>query len=411
MYRKRSLEELLLDLFSEFPVVVLCGARQVGKTTMVRRVFPKADYVVFDPHLDIANARVDPDLFLETRKTPLILDEIQYVPQLVAAIKRRVDRSRKPGMYLLTGSQQWAVMKSLAESLAGRAIILDLHGFSRAELGGRPSDNWLEAWLDQQEFKAPSRGSGGLKSPGGSVFEQIWRGWLPLTSSFDERKIPFFWQGYLSTYIERDLRLSFELDDWSQFGRFIQLAAFTTGREINFSQFGRDLGVAPQTSRRWLQLLSKTFQWLEIPPFSGNTTKRLSGKPKGYFLDSGFACFLQGIGSSRLLEGHPSWGFLFETAVVAEIHKHSQTMAMKPNLFHWRTSGGAEVDVVLERNGVLFPIEVKAKSHPTLLDLRGIKSFRETYPRRKIGKGLVIAPAEASFQITAEDFVIPWSWL
>lgn len=407
MYKDRIVTEKLRKLAGAFPSVVVTGARQVGKSTLLRHVFPDLETVVFDPVTDVGNARRDPDLFLDNHPAPLFLDEIQYAPELVPAIKRRIDRDPRPMRYLMTGSQQWQVLKSVAESLAGRTVFLNLEGFSVAEIAGQiPESHWLEHWLENPDAFLANAGPR-LRIPR-TLYETLWRGWLPQADQHNLDLIPSFFQGYLQTYIERDVRIVAEVEDWQQFGRFIQLAAALTAQEVNRSQLGRELGVTNQTAQRWLATLRATFQWYEVPAYHGNTIKRISGKPKGYFADTGLACSLQRVSSPQALAGHPMTGSLFETAVAAEIRKLSSVMATPPNLYHWRSHGGAEVDLLLERDGVLFPMEIKLTSNPGRRHTNGINAFRKTYPHLRIAPGLVVAPCERPQKISEQDYALPW---
>jgi predicted AAA+ superfamily ATPase len=408
MYSYRFLTTRLEALVQQFPVVVVTGARQVGKTTLLHHVFGStADMVVFDPALDIGNARQDPDLFLDNHPTPLILDEIQYVPELVAALKRRVDRNRQPGQYLLTGSQQWQVMSRLAESLAGRAVFLDLEGFCLGEMAkAGVSSAWLPAWLEDPEGFL-DRPRQRLALPG-QPYERVWRGTLPDATRLPTANLPDFWGAYFRTYVERDVRLLSEVSDWHTFGRFVRLAAALTGQEINASQLGRELGITPQTARRWLDLLVGTFQWFEVPAYSGNAVKRVAGKAKGYLAETGLACWAQAISSPTALGGHPLWGHFFESFVISELRKQCALIAPSPRLHHWRSSGGAEVDLILERDGRYFPVEIKGKTKVSRADTRGIKAFRETYPGLRIAPGLVIALCERVEKLNATEISLPW---
>jgi len=409
MYLPRLLTSRLRSLFSSFPVVVITGARQVGKSTLLKHVFGAGtELVVFDPVQDIGNARADPDLFLDHHPAPVILDEIQYVPELVAALKRRVDLDRGPGRYLLTGSQQWHVMRSLAESLAGRAVFLDLEGFCLAELAQADlASAWLPAWLaDPERFQHQGRGLLGL--PHGP-FEMIWRGMLPDATQLPMEVLPDFWNAYFRTYVERDVRLLAEVSDWHAFGQFVRLAAALSGQEINASQLGRELGITPQTARRWLDLLVGTFQWFEVPAYSGNAIKRVSGKAKGFLADTGLACWAQAISAPSVLGGHPLWRHFFESFIAAELRKQMALVSPSPRIHHWRSAKGAEVDLLLEANGRFFPIEVKARTRVTRADTRGIRAFRETYPGLDVAPGLVIAPCERMERISENDFSLPWN--
>jgi len=408
MLTPRLLRPRLERLARTFPVVVVSGARQVGKTTLLKQAFGAvADMVVFDPVQDIGNARRDPDLFLDNHPAPVILDEIQFVPELVAALKRRIDRDRTPGQYILTGSQQWHVLRNLAESLAGRAVFLDLEGFALGELAAPPAEApWLEAWLqDPEGFPAQPRERLPLPAP---AFETVWRGTLPEPARLPLEVVPEFWSAYFRTYVERDVRLLTEVSDWHAFGRFVRLAAALTAQEINASQLGRDLGLTPQTARRWLDLLVATFQWFEVPAFAGNALKRVSGKAKGHLADTGLACWAQALSSPAALGGHPLWGPLFESFVVADLRKQAATLSLAPRFHHWRSAGGAEVDLLLERDGRFFPIEIKAKTRVSRADARGIRAFREAYPHLSIAPGLVIAPCERMERLSEQDWSLPW---
>lgn len=382
----------------------------MGKTTLLRAEFPTLAVVEFDPAVDVANARQDPDLFLDNHPPPVILDEIQYAPEVVAALKRRVDRTGRSGMYLLTGSQQWSVLRTASESLAGRAVFLDLEGFCLSELAGCPTeDHWLSRYLaDPSDFLGrPSR----RLVPAGTLFERLWRGWLPGAIDLPVEAAIEFQRAYLRTYVERDVRLLAEVEDWQQFGRFVRLAAALTAQEQNHSQLGREIGVTPQTAQRWLSMLRATFQWFEVPAYAGNTVKRISGRPKGYLADTGFACALQMVSSPAALAGHPLVGALFESAVAGEIRRLAAALAAPPALYHWRSQGGAELDLVLERDGVLFPIEIKLASRPGKRDARGIHAFRETYPQLRVAPGLVLAPCEQALRLSEHAWALPWDTL
>jgi predicted AAA+ superfamily ATPase len=410
IYKERLLTPRLQRLIQTFPVVVISGARQVGKSTLLSHAFPaETDCVVFDPVVDVENARQDPDLFLDNHPgSPLLLDEIQYAPELVAAIKRRVDRDRKPGQFVLTGSQQWEVMRSLAESLAGRAVFIDMDGFSLAEMGGQAGGaGWLKSWLEDPEgFVGADHGLLALEH---TLYETLWRGFLPDATSLPIEAVSDFHTAYIRTYIERDVRLLADVSEWQTFSRFIRLAAALTAQEINYSQLGREIGVAPQTARRWLDMLKATFQWFDVPAFSGNSVKRVRSKPKGFVADTGFACAAQRISSPAALAGHPMLGALFETAVFAEIRKQCTLLSPAPQIYHWRSAGGAEVDLLLERDGKLFPIEIKVKSQPARRDARGIKALCDSYPALTIQPGLVIAPTRKALRLSDEACAMPWN--
>ena len=409
MFKRRIITDRIQKLFEHFPVVVISGARQVGKSTLLNHVYPDNKCFVFDPVDDVAGARTDPDLFLENNPSPLILDEIQYAPELVPAIKRKVDREQKSGMFILTGSQQWAVMKNIAESLAGRAVFIDLSGFTLSEIAEQTTGrSWVDLWLENSDkfIKSPPQRLNVKRT----LYEQLWRGWLPKVDVLPEYLIQTYYRSYMQTYLERDVRMVAEISALEELGKFTQLVSALTAQEINYSELGRDLGITPQTSKRWLNVLRSTFQWFEVSAYSGNTIKRISGKSKGYFADTGLACMLNSISTPVTLGGHPLTGAFFETAVVVEIRKLLSILPAT-GMFHWRSHSIAEVDLVLERDGMLYPIEVKLTSHPARKDTTGITAFRKTYSNQKIAKGLVICPCEHFMKISELDYALPWDTL
>jgi len=380
MYKNRLQSSRLIRLTEFFPVAVVSGARQVGKTTLLKHLFPHHDYVVFDASLDLEGARRDPDLFLRNHPPPLVLDEIQYAPELVSAIKRSVDRdvaSRVNGQFILTGSQQWQVLKTLSESLAGRAAFLDLQGFSLQELADSTSC-WIAKWLENPEYffewtKTASFAANNLQS-------WLWKGFMPGVQPLPDDLVGDFWAAYHRTYVERDARLLGEIQDWHEFGRFIGLITALTAQEINYSQLGREIGITPQTSKRWLQILEATFQWTALPAFSGNPVKRVSSRPKGYLTDTGLACYHARLSAPKILGSHPLFGPLFETAMVQELRKQVAAQGFAVSWYHWRSAGGAEVDLILEKDDTLYPFEFKLTTNPTRRDGSGITAFKAAYP-------------------------------
>ncbi len=406
-YKNRLLERKLEELFKYYPVVAVLGARQVGKSTLVENIF---DYrirtVVFDPVVDVVNAREDPDFFLQNIIPPVFLDEIQFAPELLSFIIRRVDREKKKGLYIFSGSQNLAVLKNISESLAGRVAISHLLPMCRRELTQEAASFFLEKWLageqvDLQEVEA--------RKPE-PIFQYIWRGGYPRIMELPDCLVPGYWESYLQTYIERDVRTIANIGSLQTFGRFIGLLAAHSSQEINHTQIGRELGVDRKTALAWTEIAQATFKWFTIPAFSRNPIKKIAGKAKGYFSDTGFLCYLQRISSSEAIGSHPLKGSLFETYIAMEILKVFHSWPLKPNLYHFRSYSGAEVDLIVELNGRLFPIEIKAKSNPTRKDTRGFASFRACFPHEQIHQGLIICSIEKPQQISNDAVAIPW-WI
>ncbi|MCP5469175.1 MAG: ATP-binding protein [Chlamydiales bacterium] len=404
-YLPRQLSEQIQELIAHFPCVVITGARQVGKSTLLKELFPDYNYVLFDPVEDVENARLDPSLFLRNRPTPLILDEIQYAPEVVAAVKRAIDHDRKPGQFILTGSQQWGVMKNLADSLAGRAIIVELDPFSLGEIAKNPpKEPWFERWLQDPENFSCSK----LELPY-VPYECIWRGFFPEAQFLPLKLVHRFHAAYQKTYVERDMRQMANVSNLQLFTRFIRLVAALTAQEINYNQLGRDIDIDGTTAKRWLMILRETFEWHEIPAFSRNMVKRVSLKSKGYFADTGQVCFSQAVSTPHDLPSHPLWGAIFENAVVNEVRKQCSWMSAAPNLYHWRVHSGAECDLIAEWNGKYYPIEIKATSHPKKQDASGIAAFRKSYPSLNVQRGVVICFTESPVILTPDTLAIPWN--
>ena len=319
-----------------------------------------------------------------------------------------MDRSDEKGQYFPTGSQNLAVLRNVSESLAGRIGILRLDGLTPAEQAKEASaPSWLESYLnDTNEFAENVSGIQILQT-GKSLCEYLWRGELPALVPFENEDIPAYLGSYVQTYIERDIRMMADLADIAQFGRFLRLCGALTGHEIFQSQLGRELGVNPKTARNWLNLLVWSYQWIELPAYSGNAIKKLSSKPKGHLQDSGLACYLNAIPSPEGLLSSPAFGNIFESWGVGLIHRQSQRLPLAPSLYHWRTQNGAEVDVILDYNGKLFPIEFKASSRLSKHDTRGIQAFRNTY--RNSEPGVIVYGGNVPYRISEHAVAIPWT--
>lgn len=404
MYLPRLVTARLRKMVKHFPAVVVTGARQVGKSTLLKHVFgDDYDYIQFDPYVDIENSRTDPDLFLRNHPGRLILDEIQYAPEIAASIKRKIDEDRSPGKYLISGSQQWSVMKGLSDSLAGRVVFVDLDQFTLSEILDSDAEPWVVRWLDRPDEPPRARIRDDVP-----LAERLYRGFYPEAQFLTLDLVPDFFRAYERTYIDRDIRQMADFADINLFMRFFRLLGALTAREVNHTQLGRDIGITPQTAQRWSGLLRATFQWHEIPAYTGNAVKRVGAKPKGYLGDTGLAAFSQAMTSPRALPANPLWGPLFETCVVNDIRKQLAAAGCAAQLYHWRSYGGAEVDLVLDVDGRLYPIEIKATTTPRKNDARGIAAFRDTYPHADIGPGLILCAAESTYTITENCFVLPW---
>jgi len=403
-YKIRLIEKKLLEYKRFFKIVLITGARQVGKTTLLTHCFPKIKIITFDPIQDIYGVRKDPDLFLDNFPPPVILDEIQYVPELFPALKRRVDKSNATGQYFLTGSQNFSLMKNVSESLAGRVGILNLYNMTVNELYGNINDaNWLEYYLNNSKFLL--KRTLNTKLP---LKDILWRGGMPGLLDADEKFITPFFKSYVQTYIERDLRTVDNIKNLYNFTTFMSFCAALSAQEINNSKIGNDIGISSVTAKKWYELLINSFQFFALQPYSGNTIKRISKKRKGFISDTGLLCYLQQINSPDALLASPMFGAIFETFVVSEIKKYINASGLNVNFYHWRTNSSAEVDLIIEKDGFLYPIEIKSKSNLNAYDARGLKSFRDTY-KNKCKHSLIIYAGKELYKISKNITAVPWN--
>jgi predicted AAA+ superfamily ATPase len=409
-YKKRISESIVKEFSKLFKIIFLVGARQVGKSSLLAHLMPDTKTFVFDPIQDLYDVRKDPDLFLRDWGTPLILDEIQCIPELFPPLKRFADLSEKKGQYYLTGSQQASIMKNATESLAGRVVILPIQSMTPHELYDTFDEekNWFLNYLknpttffktSQEKLKnVPSR------------LEAIWRGGMPGTLDLPNNALPAYFSSYIQTYVERDIRTLEGIENLATFGLFLNLLSSLSCQEINYSELGRELGLTPKVVQRWLTLLTYTYQWTELRPFHMNSIKRLAAKPKGIISDTGLACYLQRILSPDALATIPAAQkeALFESYCFNMIKGFCSALPSMPNFYHWRTLAGAEVDIIAELNGQFYPIEIKSATTIKAQDVRGIKAFKETYPHLNIMTGVVIYAGKECYRIEEDIVAVPW---
>lgn len=409
-YKRRFLEKAVLSAAEHFKIVLILGARQVGKSTLLRHLLPEAEMFYFDAILDPYKVKTDPDLFLDLHSPPLILDEVQFAPALLSAVKRRVDLSSRKGSYFLTGSQNLNVLKTISETMTGRVALLQMEGMSLLERTENTNrESWLSRYLLKPETFIKERPEIIPQLP--SLTEVIWRGSLPQAWELPFSEMGRFFGSYIQTYVERDLRLVEKIENLQQFGDFLSLLGALSGKEINYNQLGREVHITPQTAKRWLFALFASYQWREIFPIHRNSIKKISEKRKGVLTDSGVACYLLRIGSSEDLALHPSLGSLFETWAINHIYQLFSTCAMTPSVYHWRTHSGAEIDLILEMNGIYYPIEFKCSRNLSTHDLKSFRAFKETVSEKKVAPGLIIHAGDENYLLDRETMALSWKAL
>lgn len=402
-YIERSLGLHLKRAAREFPVVVLTGPRQSGKTTVLRHKFGGTHRYVSMELPDVqAAAASDPRGFLEINPPPVILDEIQYAPTLLPYIKEMVDSDRKArGAFLLSGSQNILLAERTTETLAGRAAVLKLLPLSIQEQLGRPASRL--PW-------EPGYRSSGKALAGADLWDSLLRGGFPELASEPDRDFVLWHAGYTQTYLERDVRTLRQVGDLTLFQNFLRVLAARSAQLLNLTDIARDLGIAVNTAKAWLSVLEATYQVIVLRPYFANVGKRLVKMPKVYFTDTGTLCYLTGLKDVSHAAAGPMGGAIFETAVLGEIYRTLLHRGEEPRLYFWRTSTGTEVDIVLESEGSLVPIETKASSTPSPAMTKGIESFRSIFGEKSTA-GYVIHPGDVVLPLGNGNRALPISRL
>lgn len=399
-YISRNLETVVSQLTKEYPVVLLTGPRQVGKTTMLKKLMENTNrsYVSLDD-LNARNlAKSDPELFLQLHKPPILIDEVQYAPELFTYIKIHVDKNQNPGEFWLTGSQVFKLMRGVQESLAGRVAVLSMTTLSQAEISNRDMTPFvvdLEALSKRERITADTHG----------IFDRIFKGSMPAIISGANTNSHIFYSSYLSTYIERDVKELAESIDSLKFLRFMTAVAARCGQMLNVAEVARDADINQQQAKAWLNVLETLGIIFYLHPYSNNLLKRLVKTPKLYFYDTGLVCYLTKWSSTETLESGAMNGAILENYVVSEIAKTYLNCGQEPFMYYYRDKDAKEIDIVLEHDGVLNPIEIKKTSNPGT-ELTKVFSLldKASVPR---DKGAIICMKPSLGAIDRDNYIVP----
>ena len=397
-YVHRNLESHLVELVTQFPALAVTGPRQCGKSTLLKALFSASHrYVTFDDPLMREQALNDPKLFLETAGDKVILDEIQYVPELLLDIKLAIDTDRqRRGRFIFTGSQQFAMIKNLGDSLAGRIALLELLPFH------------------VEEKRRITRLKRTLSSPLGAFLHACLVGSYPEVSLQPRLNRQAWYGAYVRTYLERDIRTIYNIGDLREFQRFLQLLASRTAQILNLTSLASDLGIGVNTAKRWLSILEASRMIYVLQPYYRNFGKRITKSPKVYFLDCGLVCYLTGIHDRAQLLNGPMAGALFETYCLQETVKALFFQGVQPRLYYVRWHG-LEVDLLIERQAQLFPCEIKLTKTPRLAMADSIRRFRTVFPKLPIKEGRLLCLAEERAVLSKDLSIEPldeyWAWL
>ena len=404
MYYRRQMEKAILKASEEFPVVMVCGQRQVGKSTMLRQLSENdRTYVSFDDARARNLAKKDPALFFETFGYKLFIDEFQYVPEILTEIKRIVDEKtysgeKANGMFWLSGSQKFVMMKHVTESLAGRVAVLNLLPLSQREIDGNIEEPFRP---DVDSIRGRSK----IDRTTSEVFELIFRGGMPKIVS-DKVDRDLYFSSYMDTYIERDISRIENIGKLDEFRDFVTYMAANTAQELKYDSISKAIGVSSPTVKEWVSVLERSGIIYIMRTYSPNVSKRLVKTPKCYFIDTGLAAYLTSWPTPETLMNGNSAGAFFETYVVGELLKGYANNARDPRLFYYRDVDKKEIDLLMEEGDAVYPLEIKKGKNPSNAgkNFSVLDKFKKT-----VKPGLILCMADDLFPISRDLWYCPIS--
>ena len=401
-YIKRDLEPKILSLSKEYSAILITGPRQVGKTTILRQLMQKdRAYVTLDDLEDRAMAQNDPALFLQLHDRPILIDEVQYAPQLFSYIKIEIDNGAEPGSFWLTGSQSFHMMELAQESLAGRVALLHMPSLSQHEIYGSGSNSPFSIDLNALKGRATTHAPADMQE----IYQRIWKGSMPglISSRFSDRDV--FYSSYLQTYIDRDVSELINLTDKLIFRDFIRAAACRIGQLLNIHAIAQDVGVSDDTAKRWFQVLEKSDIIFYLRPYSNNLLKRTVKTPKLYFFDTGLVAYLTKYSSPDILANGALNGAILENYVVSEVLKTYQNDAKECLLWYYRDKEMHEIDMIIESDGMLHPLEVKRSVNPGSKLIGAFDILNKgSVPK---GKGALLCMRPTLSAVNSDNYIIP----
>ena len=405
MYLSRTLETFVKTAAKQFPVLLVTSARQVGKTTFLQHISQNdRGYVSLDDPLVLYLARRDPALFMQRFPPPVLIDEIQYAPELLPYIKMTVDRDRRPGLFWLTGSQQFHLMKGVSESLAGRVAIVFLLGLSRKERSGQ---TLMYRPFLPEPYEIRDRLDAGETLQLKELYHLIWRGAFPAIALNDDMDRDLFYSSYVQTYLQRDIRDLSKVGDEMAFLRFLRAASARTAQMLNLAELARDADVSPNTAKSWLSILQASGIAYLLEPYHTNVTKRLVKTPKLYILDTGLCAYLTEWSSPETLEAGAMSGAILETWILTELLKSYWHNGRRAPFYYYRDKDQKEIDLLIVQDGLVYPLEIKKTASPGKNDVRHFQSLEKL--KLPIGPGGVICLVGQSLPLTPSAHSIPIS--
>lgn len=397
MYNREA-ESIIRSINKTFKVLMVTGPRQVGKTTLLKKLKPdNMDYVTLDDEVLRKQAKEDPKLFLEEHPAPLLIDEAQYAPELFPYIKINVDNVNDNGRYWITGSQQFHLMKNASESLAGRVGIVNLNSFTYSEIIRNEKKNTFE----------PSNLKQAPKININDIFEYIYKGGMPNLYSTDGILKDIYFQSYIDTYISRDVKQIMDIGNVESFKKFIVSVASRVGEQLNYTSLALDAGVTVPTAKSWLSILTSSGLVYLLEPYMSSELKRLTHQPKIVFMDMGLACYLSGWQSAKELQMSSSAGHYLESFIVSEILKSYNARGIRPNISYYRDKEKNEIDLIFYKNNKLYPFEIKKTASPNKTMIKNFKILEKT--KKEIGIGGIICFYDNLMKLDENNYIIPIS--
>lgn len=391
----RHAEATIARLALEYPAVLVTGARQTGKTTILKKITEQNSipYLSFDDPAEELSAKTDAKTFSEFHPSPYVFDEVQYVPEIFRYLKIEIDKKRTNGMFFLTGSQQFHLMEAATESLSGRIGIIQLYPFSERELR---RDSFAEPFIPTKEYLLQRNASllkSGTKFSVQKTWESIHRGFFPEVAL--GKVLPNdFYANYLKTYIERDIRKLAQVADELQFMQFISVVASRTSQLVNYADIANECSISEVTAKKWLSLLVTSGLVYLLRPYSVNVEKRVVKTPKLYFMDTGLAAYLTRWTTPEVMQNGAMAGAFFETYAVCEIIKSFANAGLEPPIYFYRDKDKIEIDILIEQNGILFPIEIKKTATPNSDEAKNF-FITSRIKNVKIAQGIVLCNTDS----------------
>lgn len=396
-YIKRHIKDYILKASGTFPVVILTGARQIGKTTLFEHIKNTNRKIIsLDNPILRKNAKEDPEKFLQVYSPPVLIDEIQYAPELFPFIKILVDKNKRNGDFWLTGSQSFTMMKNVSESLAGRVAVIPMCNLSYAEIENYdiiPFDFNIKNLIKNKNKRKDVNVS--------NIFNYIYKGFYPKILADKNIDINLFYSSYIDTYISRDLRFLNKIENETSFINFLKIVACRTATNVNYEALANECNISSPTAKAWLSLLVSSGIVLLIEPYLSNILKRVVKSPRMYMTDTGLLCNLMGWDNPTVTENSYMSGAIFETYVVNEIYKNFINRGIRPNLYFYRNNSKEEIDLIIEKNQIIHPIEIKKSANPK----NPLKNFKSI--EGNIGDGFVICLCNEIVPISKKDYLIP----